>query len=66
MMEKLKPCPFCGSAATLITNSVKKTNHFSYVFCTKCKAAMRECYEDSFSGQNCKEVAIATWNKRTE
>ena len=52
-MDKLKPCPFCGSAATL-THFVEENAHA--VFCPSC-FIMTTLYETV-------EGAVSVWNRR--
>ena len=54
MSKKLKPCPFCGSEATLYEY---RWWGISYgVECTKCDAILE--------GYSTKEEAIEAWNRR--
>lgn len=53
-MEKLKPCPFCGSKRIDISSNGK----VCVCFCTNCKASTNLAAR--------KEDAIYLWNKRAE
>lgn len=49
--EPLKPCPFCGSPATVI-----RTKYDSFSLCSECGASGPHCYNE--------KSAIAFWNDR--
>lgn len=51
MMERLKPCPFCGGEATLVEDKKQYK-----IFCTKCDCQYGWC-ED-------KDDTIHGWNRR--
>ena len=57
MSDNLKPCPFCGGEAELVTNM-----QFDAVWC--------ECQNDDCGaeliGQRTKIDAINNWNRRTQ
>lgn len=62
-MDELKPCPFCGGKAKLITHRNYATNgHADYYVecgtdgCTMCLGGI--CF-------GCAEEAIEAWNRRT-
>lgn len=60
-MEKLKPCPFCGGEAWIITGPLGR---FSYVYCTECRA-QGEPFE--VRAEYCaKDEAIKAWNRRAD
>lgn len=46
MKENLRPCPFCGSAATIIESSEGEDDVEIWILsCDKCPAEMRGCRE---------------------
>ena len=55
MTKKLKPCPFCGAKAALVTGG----EHLVQVFCPKCGAKLPACF-----GESKKSDAIKAWNRR--
>ena len=61
MMDKLKPCPFCGGAATVYVDpdatrdSVGRLWAF-YVVCDRCCAMSGTTFS--------KEKAVEAWNRR--
>lgn len=61
-MDKLKPCPFCGSNAIVIANNYR---HNQTTFCVKCNnddcRVIPVTYE--YSEMN---NAIEAWNKRAD
>lgn len=69
MDEKLKPCPFCGGEAILITRTGDMLIH--RVECTVCLAQMGESHwamssekGNLFFGRE--EDAIKAWNRRAD
>jgi len=60
MKNKLKPCPFCGGAATLLI--VHKTSVLPFMARAECgRCNIEQSY--SFATRN---EAIAAWNRRAE
>ena len=57
MSEKLKPCPFCGSAVKKQKGIVKGTQMF---ICNKCGADV------CFYGAEFDPKATAAWNRRAD
>lgn len=64
--EKLKPCPFCGGEANIISHSVYRS------FIYYCSCSNQEChgfcswtFEYSFGFKD-KEKAIIAWNTRPD
>ena len=55
MMEKLKPCPFCGNIAVKTAKGVMQT---TMILCDKCGATV------SFWNKEREQQAINAWNKR--
>jgi len=62
--KELKPCPFCGGKAELITNYINHKKTFFYVLCIECNAAAKEYSDNVVFNKAGKEQAIAAWNKR--
>lgn len=52
-MIELKPCPFCGGEASLIT--ISSDNRY-FAVCDDCDNRTNECFEV--------EEAIEAWNRR--
>jgi Lar family restriction alleviation protein len=75
MMEKLKPCPFCGEKED-ISLKVKRYhggavevngNKFWYVECLPCDVRTGDCFDldaPLFGFKDGKEMAISQWNRR--
>lgn len=62
-MIELKPCPFCGSKASLFVNDGIR------VICSKCKASTKILVDDfSSTGVmgNATESVIEYWNMRAD
>lgn len=60
MMDRLKPCPFCGGEARL-----RYFKPLGWVQCKKCgatSAAVSDYYEETDG----KEQAVAAWNRRAQ
>ena len=57
-MSELKPCPFCGSAPTMVTDAIEEGDIYN-----DCQVICREC---GASGEFEKDtsVSIAAWNRR--
>ena len=51
MLEKLKPCPFCGENPEILSNL-----HYVWVECMNCHAR----HDPALT----KEVAVTQWNRR--
>ena len=64
-MEKLKPCPFCGSEVIYITTDYGYSNDTVAIFCNTCKTVVK-LEENDEEGVNEKttEKAVRAWNKR--
>ena len=58
MMEKLKPCPFCGGEANRGVRIRRRRIIGFDVMCNVCKA--------SISWQNTEDDATEAWNRRVE
>lgn len=65
MPDKLKPCPFCGGEAKIITHdffvpeSWRSLVGVYGVVCTSCRAG-------GYQFWNTEEQAVAAWNRRGE
>lgn len=60
-MENLKPCPFCGEKAQVISD---ERSRLAWVKCQNCDACSKEVYIGFAYSAN--EKAIAAWNRRVE
>ena len=60
-MDKLKPCPFCGSTEIDFGIGTGTLRGFGYVQCENCGAEIREVTK-------CKnaDTAIEAWNRRAD
>ncbi len=56
-MERLKPCPFCGGEAEIVSLLYVPYSIF-YVKCKECEISQNPYFE--------KQDAIAAWNRREE
>ncbi len=57
-MAELKPCPFCGSEATIV--EMDESWYWEWeVYCPECHATFREHFET-------KAEATEAWNRRTK
>ena len=59
MTEELKPCPFCGGKAEVLTDE----NEEYYVSCTECTALLGYC-TDTWGDYSTEDEAIEAWNRR--
>ena len=59
---ELKPCPFCGGKAQIVSHRVLEDAKEAYVFCKSC-GAHGEHYEDAYAPIS---DAIAAWNRRAD
>lgn len=69
-MEELKPCPFCGGKALLMTSAVRGytgAREFK-VRCTQCMEVREKGTFDTIyqTEEAAKEKAIAAWNTRAD
>jgi len=60
MASELKPCPFCGGAAKLLTYRICEDAMGASVKCTSCQVSTTE-FEDAYAPT---ADAIAAWNTR--
>ena len=59
MNKTLLPCPFCGGKARWMYRKP-----IGWVMCKKCGASSA-AFSDNYEEADCKQEAIATWNRRT-
>ena len=59
-LDKLKPCPFCGSEA--IMQTFKTAAEKDARFRVKCSSCFCETNWDNFSAEDAKEL----WNRRVD
>ena len=69
-MDKLKPCPFCGTEALLHSNYSKDAGlYYIYVQCPKCFARGMTTKRNKPAAVGLNEAAaydaINAWNRRT-
>ena len=60
MIEKLKPCPFCGGEARLFANEGVR------VYCKNCHASTRILTDNAALNTSAVQIVIENWNKRAE
>lgn len=60
LVERLKPCPFCGGEAILVMSGDDRSWHWN-VICTNGD----ECGATFQDGER-RAVAVETWNRRTD
>lgn len=60
--RELKPCPFCGGRARLVTAQVAEDSMCAYASCTKC-GVQSEVFEDAYAPIY---DAVAAWNHRAD
>ena len=56
---KLKPCPFCGGEAVMLTHSFFNLNETFGVQCAVCEAETNQFYHT-------KEEAAEAWNRKVQ
>ena len=60
-MDKLKPCPFCGSNQVIIDDISTEDEEYYMIYCETCGAAT------SFGdASETKEGATELWNRRAD
>ena len=66
-MEKLKPCPFCGSVAAIKSTTTRTyPNHGkAWCYCTKCFSS-GEAFADYDDDGSFVFKAIEAWNRRAD
>ena len=63
MIEKLKPCPFCGSKDVVLRPGII---HSGAIHCNNCTADVVFNAVMNFMGANWEETTVTGWNKRVE
>ena len=70
-IEKVKPCPFCGSAVELAEREYAEyagnyfTNCFSIIECKNCGIAMKVYPKNTYgTTREQKEELVKKWNRR--
>lgn len=70
MIDKLKPCPFCGSEKLIITNrkELEECNNFERYECIPCYTVCCDFNQGGCGAASgyrlIKEEAIEAWNRR--
>lgn len=69
--SELKPCPFCGAKAILVTETNVCFGHGSYgnryyVTCTECYAKGKSVIDYADTKKECIENCRNSWNRRPE
>lgn len=60
MSEQLKPCPFCGSEAEMVSSQVAEDTTETWAYCKSC-GARTEGFEAAYSEH---EGVASDWNNR--
>ena len=72
-MDKLKPCPFCGSKAEFIFGEIPEDNplhdsEWMVIGCTNCSIRTHQAFVDVIDGEIVKKDVILNeivrWNRR--
>lgn len=66
-VEKLKPCPFCGSKDIYFTETAGRIDITTTIFCNTCKTSviLEENEEEGFSEKTTAKATEA-WNRRVD
>lgn len=66
-MKKLKPCPFCGGKAVVVsgTSDTNISRATFYIHCVECKVST-ETFIDGDRNLEALFAAMAVWNRRME
>lgn len=63
-MLELKPCPFCGGAATIVVNTTTLNTRAG---CPKCNVTMKKSFKGNLRIKELLEELITEeWNRRYE
>lgn len=65
-MKELKPCPFCGEKALLVSGEFIDGEYQEYTSNVKCKkcGARAQIISESMPLKEVEEIAISSWNTR--
>ena len=66
MFDKLiKPCPFCGGEAKIVTYATDLISHrpAAYIQCRACESCSKSIVDANWNGENISKV-IEAWNRR--
>ena len=63
MLIDLKPCPFCGGNAEIITGASAVCRAVMRIWCPKCGIGTAN-HEDTDNKGTYIKIAVETWNRR--
>ena len=67
MTDELKPCPFCGSRAEILTGCDNEGDGFAHVYCTNrhISDGCADMFVQRVDERTARQDAIKMWNRRT-
>ena len=65
MMEKLKPCPFCGGNASTSHGVECTSGQYFFVACDRCHCRTKKFFNWVY-GESYEQKAIGAWNSRVK